>query len=255
VKITNVSGANYVGIGCNPQRRLTLPNLATNSGFGIARSWQSYSSRKWKENVRPISDAMGIINKLQGIRYTWQKEYGGNEDIGFIVEDVDKVLPEIVSYGSDGDTPGMDYARITSVLVEALKEEHAKTEQLSKDVAELKELVKSLIANNGGAVTGENATVGSATIVDIHAAKMGQNVPNPFEGVTEIPYFIPKGVNVAEIVITDNGSHEIRRLVLSDRGVDSRITLRMSEFVSGVYTYSLLVDGSIVDSKQMTMLK
>jgi hypothetical protein len=257
-----VSGTNYgfVGIGLQAAsitRRLSLPNLATNAGFAIARSWQTYSSRKWKENVRPIESAMDKINKLQGVRYTWKKEFGGNEDIGFIIEEVDKVLPEIVSYGSDGNTPGMDYARVNAVLVEALKEEHAKTEAMAKDIAELKAMVATLAAAVKPATSTDTPVIGagSTTVIDIKPATIGQNVPNPFEGVTSIPYFIPKGVNVAELVISDNGSNELRRVVLGDRGVQSKITLSMSEFTSGVYQYALIVDGKIVDTKSMTLVR
>jgi hypothetical protein len=96
---------------------------------------------------------------------------------------------------------------------------------------------------------------GSTTVIDIKPATIGQNVPNPFEGVTSIPYFIPKGVNVAELVISDNGSNELRRVVLGDRGVQSKITLSMSEFTSGVYQYALIVDGKIVDTKSMTLVR
>jgi hypothetical protein len=253
-------GYGYVGIGITSTwvtRRLSLPNIIGNAGFGIARSWQTYSSRKWKENVRPIESAMDKVNKLQGVRYTWKKEFGGNEDIGFIVEEVDKVLPEVVSYGSDGNTPGMDYARINAVLVEALKEEHAKTEAMANDIAELKKLVANLAANSGKASASDIPVIdaGNVTVVDIKPATIGQNVPNPFEGVTSIPYFIPKGVNAAELVISDNGSNELRRVVLADRGVQSKVVLSMSEFTSGVYQYALVVDGKIVDTKSMTLVR
>jgi hypothetical protein len=151
----------------------------------------------------------------------------------------------------------MDYARINAVLVEALKEEHAKTEAMANDIAELKKLVANLAANSGKASASDIPVIdaGNVTVVDIKPATIGQNVPNPFEGVTSIPYFIPKGVNAAELVISDNGSNELRRVVLADRGVQSKVVLSMSEFTSGVYQYALVVDGKIVDTKSMTLVR
>jgi hypothetical protein len=194
---------------------------------------------------------------LEGVYFNWKPQYGGGADMGFVMEEVNKVLPEIVDKDANGEVMGMDYSRITSVLVQALKEEHAKTEAMAKDIAELKAMVATLAAAVKPATSTDTPVIGagSTTVIDIKPATIGQNVPNPFEGVTSIPYFIPKGVNVAELVISDNGSNELRRVVLGDRGVQSKITLSMSEFTSGVYQYALIVDGKIVDTKSMTLVR
>ncbi|MFM8439266.1 MAG: hypothetical protein ACKOAX_12370, partial [Candidatus Kapaibacterium sp.] len=122
---------------------------------------------------------------------------------------------------------------------------------------ELKKLVAQLAANSGKASASDIPVIdaGNVTVVDVKPATIGQNVPNPFEGVTSIPYFIPKGVVSAELVISDNGSNELRRVVLADRGLQSKVVLSMSEFTSGVYQYALVVEGKIVDSKSMTLVR
>ena len=56
--------------------------------------------------------------QLRGVTYDWKTS--GQHDIGFIAQEVETVLPEIVKTGDDG-YKSVDYARVTSVLVEAVK--------------------------------------------------------------------------------------------------------------------------------------
>lgn len=75
----------YVGIGdTDPQYRLELPNTAGNAGRGRANAWATYSSSRWKEDIRPIDDPLGLLGQLQGVRYRWKPEQGGAEDYGFM---------------------------------------------------------------------------------------------------------------------------------------------------------------------------
>jgi hypothetical protein len=53
---------------------------------------------------------------------TWSTMDGGGRDVGMIGEEVGRVLPEIVSYEENGvDATGMDYSKLTPLLVEAVK--------------------------------------------------------------------------------------------------------------------------------------
>ncbi|UCG58895.1 MAG: hypothetical protein JSU70_05150, partial [Phycisphaerales bacterium] len=70
----------------------------------------------------------------------WDEEHGGQHAVGMIAEEVGAVLPEIVSYEENGvDATGMDYSKLTPLLVEAVKE-------LSIDNAELRDQVSDLTA-------------------------------------------------------------------------------------------------------------
>ena len=51
---------------------------------------------------------------------------GSKHDIGLIAEEVGEVVPEVVAYEENGvDAKGVDYARLTAVLIEAVKEQQA----------------------------------------------------------------------------------------------------------------------------------
>ena len=85
----------------------------------------TYSSKRYKKDVEPLESAINTISKLQGVSYNWKDT--GKKDFGFIAEDVGKVIPEIVEWSADPQYANtMDYTRIISFLVEAVKEQQNK---------------------------------------------------------------------------------------------------------------------------------
>jgi hypothetical protein len=115
---------------------ITLPDNSDPSGQVKANAFVSYSSIRFKENVEPLGSAVNTINKLRGVSYNWIDT--GKKDFGFIAEEVGKVLPEIVEWSQDPEYANtMDYTRIISFLVEAVKEQQKKIDILSEKVDKL----------------------------------------------------------------------------------------------------------------------
>ncbi|GBD07665.1 hypothetical protein HRbin21_01496 [bacterium HR21] len=232
------------------QYRIDLPNN-TAIGVGLARSrgWVLYSSQRWKEDIVTLPNALETVLRLRGVSFRWKPEYGGNHDIGFIAEEVGEVLPEVVQRDpKTGEYLGMDYMRVVPVLVEALKEEHRRVEELRSEVAQLRSLVEQLVRERG-------ERGGGGQGVEVHDAWLGQNIPNPFEGTTTIPYYIPAGVSRAELVVRDLGGRELRRIELSERGAHGQVRLEMRLLGSGTYEYALVLDGRVVATRQMTLVR
>ena len=98
-----------------------------------ANSFNNVSSIRFKENVTPILDAMSYVKKLQGVHFTW-KDHRRGSDVGLIAEDVNKVLPQVVSRDADdlSKIEGVAYDRIVPILIEAIKELAAQVERLEK---------------------------------------------------------------------------------------------------------------------------
>jgi hypothetical protein len=94
------------------------------------------SARKYKECILPLSTQLENIKALSPVQFTWKD--GGREDYGFIAEDVEKVFPKLVSYEEDGEISGVQYSKITSVLVKALQEQQAQIEELRIEINKLK---------------------------------------------------------------------------------------------------------------------
>lgn len=106
---------------------------------GPGTNYGSASSIRWKSNIQEIDGALEKIMKLRGVYFDWDEEHGGLHDMGFIAEEVGEVIPEIVSYETDGVyASGVDYGAITPVLVQAIKEQQRQIEELKAQIAELR---------------------------------------------------------------------------------------------------------------------
>jgi hypothetical protein len=102
----------------------------------ISDAWTTYSSRRWKTNIQPLHGSLAKVMQLQGVSYD-QKE-GGKHDIGLIAEDVGKVVPEVVAYEDNGvDAKSIDYARLTALLIEAVKEQQKTIEELKVQISNI----------------------------------------------------------------------------------------------------------------------
>lgn len=118
-------------------RRFSLPNLITNDGFAIARAWQIYSSIRYKENIENLNNGVKVIEELRPVSFKWKKEYGNNNDVGFIAEEVANVLPNVVSQNSDGTYEGLDYVKLTPYLTAAVKEQQMLIEEIREQIESL----------------------------------------------------------------------------------------------------------------------
>jgi hypothetical protein len=107
----------------------------------VADAWTTYSSIRWKTNVSPIQDALEKVNKLNGVYFDWKES--GKHDIGLIAEEVGKVVPEVVTYEENGvDAQALDYARLTALLIEAIKEQQREIDSLKGEIEELQRNTK-----------------------------------------------------------------------------------------------------------------
>jgi hypothetical protein len=102
----------------------------------------AYSDPKLKENIIPIANAMDMIQKLDGVNFTWKEgfvhtEYkAGKKDIGVLADQVEAILPEIVSDSIDLDGSKFKmvaYDKLIPVLIEAIKELKAEVEELKRN--------------------------------------------------------------------------------------------------------------------------
>jgi len=117
-------------------------------GPGI--DYGSASSIRWKNNITQIDNALYKVLEMRGVYFDWDKEHGGEHDIGMIAEEVGKVLPEVVSYESNGKyAKGIDYSRLTPLLIEAVKELKTENDALKKrvDTLEKKQQISEYIIN------------------------------------------------------------------------------------------------------------
>ena len=134
------------------QNLLTTSNVQHASlGIGMAASGTAgridatndivaYSSSdiRFKENIKPIEDALDKIRKISGNTYDWKAEnkvehgYEGN-DVGVIAQEVEAVLPQLVQTRESG-YKAVKYDKLVALLIEGIKEQQLQIEQLRIDL-------------------------------------------------------------------------------------------------------------------------
>ena len=74
--------------------------------------------------------------------------------------------------------------------------------------------------------------------------------PNPFaEGVT-IKYFVPEGTSNAQILFYDALGRQIKTVDIITKGAGS-LNVYANDLTNGIYSYTLVIDGRIIDTKKM----
>ena len=98
----------------------------------------AFSDSRVKTDVKPIENALEKIERLTGVSYT--RIDTGDQQVGFIAQDVKEVVPEVVKETGDGDMLGVAYGNLTAVLVEAIKDLNKQVQDLKNQVAALQKL-------------------------------------------------------------------------------------------------------------------
>jgi endosialidase-like protein len=127
-----------IGIGT------TSPNYKLDVRGSIGNNTTLYhSDRRWKKNIKPLSESLSIICQLRGVQFQWKNDdykemnFPDGMKIGFIAQEVENVLPDLVHTGVDG-YKSVEYANVTPVLVEAIKELKAENDDLKLENKNIK---------------------------------------------------------------------------------------------------------------------
>ncbi len=230
------------------------------------------SDKRRKTNIKRLDNSLTLLKKVEGVSYNLlpkeedkmmlktegtasdkekksQQEYEKQKAkhkstlaektrLGFVAQDLQKIFPELVTRDSAGYL-SVDYIGIIPVLVEAIKELESRIETLENDCC----------ANNN---TKSASITGTESYSNIGETKLYQNNPNPFSMQTTIKFEIPQEINSAQLHICNMTGTLLRTIQLSQRGNGSKI-INGNEFTAGMYLYSLVCDGKIVDTKQMLL--
>jgi hypothetical protein len=136
----------------DPTFAVHLPNDASDgSGRGRANAWTTYSDGRVKSDRSDIDYGLNEIMMLKPLRYFQHNSSfenanliigsQGAKDIGFIAQDIYKLIPEIVNVPEDENTGlwGMNYEKLTPILVKAIQEQQAIIETMMKRIEMLEE--------------------------------------------------------------------------------------------------------------------
>jgi hypothetical protein len=154
----------FIGLGINsPTQRLDVNGNARFRSIGsgaysgvVNRTSDgtlttATSDIRFKENISTLENSLDRVMQLRGVSFTWKSnpEYGTR--IGFVAQEFEKVVPELSFVNPADGYMGINYAEMTAVLVEAMKEQQAiideqKTinEEQNKRINELEKKIEIL---------------------------------------------------------------------------------------------------------------
>jgi hypothetical protein len=136
------------------------------SGF-LAWCPAAPSDARLKTGVVPLAaeiDVLAGLSRLQGVRYFWDTaqprvaELGSRRELGLLAQDVEAVLPEVVSYDAEGYR-SLDYSRLTAFLVEVAK---AQQRLIERQEGAIRDLLVRVAAIEEGAPSPPARTDGGA---------------------------------------------------------------------------------------------
>lgn len=219
------------------------------------------SDKRLKENFRSIEAPLKKIQGINGYKYDFKcttndtivdvngkmkKEYLNKDRLGFIAQDLKEILPEAVIYEEDEDLYYIDYNAVIPVIVEAMKEQNSQIENLKEEIQSLRNNSNDKSATLSSEILSENA-------ID-NSPKLYQNVPNPFNSITKINFYLPESISDAKIIVFNMQGGFIESYSIKERG-DSSIIIEKFSLEAGMYIYALIADGKEIDAKKMILTK
>ena len=123
-----------------------IGNGATGYGNLYAGAYYYASDKSWKKDIVPLKNPLEKVLALQGVSFKWKNT--GRSDIGFIAQDVEKVVPEIVATDKDGKK-SLEYGNINALTVEAIKEQQKIIEAQKAHIDSLEKRLDAIEAKIG----------------------------------------------------------------------------------------------------------
>ncbi len=118
--------------------------------FASVIAHMTHSDRRLKKDIEPISNSTSLTKVLQlnPVYYTWKKDlvpssflkaHGDGKQIGLIAQEVEDIIPEVIKEGElqDETWKGINYSKLTTVLIGAVKEQQKQIEELKTRITEL----------------------------------------------------------------------------------------------------------------------
>lgn len=224
-----------------------------------ASSITNLSDANLKSNISNIkSEYMQQVLTLNPVQYKWDNNklrelYRNNDDtasvdlddyvyatddlhFGLLAQEVQQVFPQLVQ-SDDNGTLSINYIELIPLLLQSVKDLSAEVQELKANIAKQ--------AKAPGLRSETNTS---------EQAVLYQNIPNPVDAETEIYCDIPSSATSATIYLYNTNGLQIADYVISHRGHTS-VTISSDSLSAGIYMYSLVVDGKLIDTKQMILTK
>jgi len=141
---------NKVGIGTiSPATELEVCGTISATNTTVSMSTTCSSDIRFKENVSTLESSLDKLLQLRGVNYYWkaeefpQKGFNNKNQIGFIAQEMENLFPELVTTDANG-YKAVDYAKLSPVVVEAIKEQQQLIDSQKAEIVALQQQVDEL---------------------------------------------------------------------------------------------------------------
>ncbi len=261
--------------------------------FTTTSSFHTVSDKRLKENINPISNALDKVLQIEGISFNYKAMHNAfmvdnsnkntdsilvnglsarpepkKEQYGIVAQDLEKVLPGLVS--EDIGIKTINYDGVIPYLIEAIKEQQQIINRQQVMLDSVMQQVNAFACckcrnhghgNHGGSPADEKdddkdnekgKKQNQSSILDM--ARLSQNDPNPFSEATRINYYLPNEIQEAHIIIYDMQGKQIKTINIAQTG-NAFVEIDGGELTAGTYLYSLVVDGKRVGVRRMILTR
>ena len=116
--------------------RIDTSGNALFDGDVTAFSGDIASDIKLKKNVEDLNYGLKEVLNIRPVSFDWKEKRNGKHDIGFIAQEIEKIIPEVVSevdtLNTEEKHKTVDYAKLTSVLIKAVQEQQEQINELKE---------------------------------------------------------------------------------------------------------------------------
>jgi hypothetical protein len=131
VNITNNTASTTITTGA----LIVTGGVGVSGALNVGGDVVAYASsdERLKNNIEVISNPIQKVQQLKGVTWEWNENADELQqslpNVGVIAQDVEKVLPQLVHNRENG-FKGVDYAKLTGLLIEAIKEQQKQIDEL-----------------------------------------------------------------------------------------------------------------------------
>ncbi len=264
----------------------TNPKLLVQNGDAIGSNWYTFSDKRLKKDIENFKHGLNKIKKVNIYEYEYNGQAGtqsGRKQLGIMAQEMREILPTSVQTLSgklkvdDKENSKLlvfNPQELIYLAINGIKELDEKTILLEKKTEELEEqrdvLIgmqmqlkqlkeeMNLLKSHLGLETNQN----SAKKISIREkenfyqqkvdAKLMSCKPNPTEGETSIEYEILTDFEQAKILFYNAQGVFMDEFSINEKGKNVFLW-KAENLPKGLYTYCLVIDAQIVDSKKLIL--
>lgn len=242
------------------------------NGTVVANNLDIVSDRRLKSNIQTFNRGLDELIRLQPITYKYNGKAGqsGNKtQVGIIAQELQKLAPELVSDftytvadDNGNESQAESYLKVNDtgikyMMINAIIEQQTIIDKQNSDLAKLYETVESLI-DEVESLNEKLEHTETVQVIGVNGegkiASLSQNTPNPFNGSTQINYFIPVSSRNASVRMLDQSGRMLSEEQINSFG-QGTLEYDLNDMPAGKYFYSLIVDGIMVETKSMSVIK